>query len=334
MKISTVIRTVGSLAVADLFVRARTQKRSYIPKELRLPFTLFRSPSFSNALLPVVRILNLIQDHPVTDVSVRTTVITSEMGVSNKALIYRPLGVKPNGPVFMYIHGGGTFGGAPQILQNRVSAYARDLDMVAVAIQYRLSPMNPYPAPLDDAYAAYHWIRNNAAELDIDPARVIVFGESAGGLIAAGLTHRLLDTGDPMPVFQVLSQPMLDDRTTLKPKPRYRGQIAWTPKSNRYGWTSYLGRRPQHSQPESWATPARRKDLAGLPPAWIGVGTLDLFHDEDAAYAERLNAAGVPCQFLEVTGGYHGFDTLKVTSIGKSYRDSFITAARRAVNHA
>lgn len=296
-----------------------------------MPFTMFRSPSVSPLLLPLLRRASKVHDQPVSEVSVETRVVTSDAGVSNDVLVFRPRGVEADAPGLMYIHGGGMIGGSPHMLQNRVSAYARDLNMVAVSIQYRLSPENLYPAPLDDACAAYHWIRDNATELGIDVDRLIVSGESAGGLLAAGLCQRLLDNGDPLPAFQLLSQPMLDDRTTLRPKPRLRGQIAWTPESNLYGWTSYLGHRPRDEQPESPATPARRKDLAGLPPAWIGVGTLDLFHDEDVEYARRLNAAGVPCELVEVPGGYHGFDTLTESAIGTSYRDTFLAAARNAV---
>lgn len=128
-------------------------------------------------------------------------------------------------------------------------------------------------------------------------------GASAGGGLAAGLAQRALDRGEVDLVAQLLVYPMIDDRTVLRTDldhPRHR---LWNQSSNALGWRCYLG----DADPEV-AVPARRQDLAGLPPAWIGVGALDLFHDEDLAYAERLRAAGVPCEVMVIEGAFHGFD--------------------------
>ncbi|MGB7359523.1 MAG: alpha/beta hydrolase fold domain-containing protein, partial [Mycobacterium sp.] len=102
---------------------------------------------------------------------------------------------------------------------------------------------------------------------------------------------------------QLLVYPMIDDRTVSRTDLDNPGHRLWNQSSNRFGWRAYLG----DADPQV-AVPARREDLAGLPPAWIGVGTLDLFHDEDLAYAERLRDAGVPCEVLVVDGAFHGFD--------------------------
>lgn len=106
---------------------------------------------------------------------------------------------------------------------------------------------------------------------------------------------------------QVLVYPMLDNRTGRADEPG-RGRLGWSPASNRYAWRSYLADVSVQNPPR-YAVASRRADLTGLPPAWIGVGNLDLFLAEDRDYAERLRAAGVPCELDVVPGMYHGADT-------------------------
>jgi acetyl esterase/lipase len=116
--------------------------------------------------------------------------------------------------------------------------------------------------------------------------------------------QRAHDHGLPVR-FQLLLYPMLDDRTALRRDHGGRGRIAWTPRSNRYAWTSYLGHEPRADEPRRYAAAARRGNLAGLPPAWIGVGDLDLFYEEDLDYARRLRDAGVPVTLRLEPGMYH-----------------------------
>lgn len=146
-----------------------------------------------------------------------------------------------------------------------------------------------------------------ADELGIDADRIAVAGASAGGGLSAAVTQRSHDEGIPLRA-QALVYPMIDDRTVLRDDHGGRGRFVWTPGANRFGWTSYLGGEPDPSAAPEYAVPARRTDLTGLPPAWIGVGDLDLFHDEDVAYAEKLKACGVPCELVTVAGMYHGAD--------------------------
>ena len=136
-----------------------------------------------------------------------------------------------------------------------------------------------------------------------------------------------------MPVaFQLLRYPMLDDRTVRHPRPGPRGRLAWTPRSNRFAWRRYLGRRPGGAALPRYAAAARRTDLAGLPPAWVGVGDLDLFLDEDVDYARRLERAGVPCELLVVPGMYHGADGVRPEAESmRAFRASAVDALRRAL---
>jgi acetyl esterase/lipase len=141
-------------------------------------------------------------------------------------------------------------------------------------------------------------------ELRIDPGRVAVSGESAGGGLAAGLVQRAVDDGLPV-CFQHLIYPMLNDRTVLRAERDGAWHAVWTPRSNRFGWASYLGHEPGRETTEPYAVPARRESLVGMPATWIGVGSADLFHDEDVEYAERLRNAGVECDLHVVPGMFH-----------------------------
>jgi len=197
---------------------------------------------------------------------------------------------------------------------------------VIVSPEYRLAPEYPAPAPCDDCYATWLWMVEHADDLGIDTSRLVIAGSSAGGGLAAITAQRILDEHRanpdqalPLPVVQILVYPMLDDRTVVRcdegaqangPGPKH---IAWNYEWNRYGWTSYLGglepgvstaKLPAHS------VPARREDLSGLPRTWIGVGSNDLFVDEDKEYARRLGQAGVEVDLKVVKGAYHAFDAL------------------------
>jgi acetyl esterase/lipase len=159
----------------------------------------------------------------------------------------------------------------------------------------------------------------------VDPTRIVIGGESAGGALAASLAFSARDRAEIRPVLQLLSYPMLDDRTVSKPAAAHSYRM-WNERSNRFGWKSYLG-----DADPAVAVPARRTDLAGLPAAWIGVGTVDFFHDEDVAYAARLRAAGVPCHLEVVPGAFHAFDRVAYrTSVARAFFESQCAALRKA----
>ncbi|NLE70868.1 MAG: alpha/beta hydrolase [Actinomycetales bacterium] len=157
-----------------------------------------------------------------------------------------------------------------------------------------------------------------------------------GGGIAAALAQRAHDAGRP-PAFQLLVYPVLDDRTVLRGAPGpddVRGRIGWTASTNRFGWTAYLGHPPRIEAPAPYTAPARRERLAGLPPAWIGVGDLDLHHDESTEYAERLRAAGVPCAPHVEPGMLHAADVGSRTPSMVAFRERAVAAVRDAVGRA
>jgi acetyl esterase/lipase len=248
-------------------------------------------------------------------------VLTLSSGVTLR--LHRPRGITAPGPALLWIHGGGYVLGSPAQDDRLCRRFAAALGATVAAVQYRLAPKNPYPAGLDDCYAALTWLSHLPT---VDPARVAIGGASAGGGMTAALALRARDRGEVPLAAQILVYPMLDDRT-VGPEFDDPGHRLWTQGSNAYGWKAYLGK----ADPEM-AVPARNPDLSGLPPAWVGVGTLDLFHDEDLAYAQRLREAGVPVDLHVVDGAFHGFDGLAPkTAVSQGFFDSQVATLRRAL---
>ena len=239
------------------------------------------------------------------------------------ARLYRPTAAAAPTAALLWIHGGGYLLGSPEQDDALCRRYVQRLGIVVAAARYRLAPEHPYPIPLEDCYTVLTWL---AGLPGVDADRIAIGGASAGGGLTAALSFLARDRGEVSPVLQVLSYPMLDDRTVGPDldKPGFR---LWNTRSNRFGWTSYLG-----GADPAVAVPARRTDLAGLAPAWLGVGTLDLFCAEDLAYAARLNAAGVECEVHEVPGAFHGFDGLAPkAAVSQAYFDSTCASHRRAL---
>lgn len=223
--------------------------------------------------------------------------------------IYRPESSQ-SGAALFWIHGGGLILGNPGLNDRECSAWAKDLGLVVISAGYRLASRHPFPAALDDLYESWQWLQNSAERLGVDPSRIVVSGQSAGGGLAASLVQRIHDQGGVQPTGQALLCPMLDDRTAAQFELDSINHRVWSNRSNRAGWACYLGREPGGSNVPEYASAARRVDLIGLPPAWIGVGDADLFHEENQRYAARLLEAGVPCKLEVVPGGHHGFELL------------------------
>jgi acetyl esterase/lipase len=232
-------------------------------------------------------------------------------------------------PAVLWIHGGGLVIGHPIAYHDICRRLARELGAVVVSPDYRLAPADPFPAGLEDCYRTLRWLHDSAADLGVDRGRVAVAGDSAGGGLTATVCQVALDRGGPPVVFQAMKYPMLDDRTVLRSDHEGRGHFVWTARSNTYAWGAYLGHPVTEDEPRPYASAARRDDLSGLPPAWIGVGELDLFHDEDVAYASRLEAAGVPCDLLVVPGMYHGAEGVAAKAEPMvAFEDALVAALR------
>ena len=284
--------------------------------DLRLARFLPRAP-VGPRILPLVRLATGLVP---TDRDVEVAEV--EPGVS--ARVHRPpSGGRTPAPGVLYVHGGGYVIGNAAMGDDFCQRLARHLDVVVAAVEYRLAPEHPYPVPLEDCHAALRWL---AAQPEVDGQRIALVGESAGGGLAAGLALLARERGPVDPVLQVLSYPMLDDRTTDGGVEAAAMRL-WNQRSNRFGWDAYLGDLRGGEVPAT-AAPARAQDLAGLPRTWIGVGTNDLFHAEDVAYARRLLEAGVEVDLHVVEGAYHGFD---VTEPGTPVARDFLRERVRAL---
>jgi len=239
---------------------------------------------------------------------------------------------KKNKPAILHTHGGGYILGAPEAFLPGLSLYAKPTGCVVVSVDYRLAPQTKFPGSLYDNYAALEWLYRHAEELGVDKTRIAVAGESAGGGHAAALAIYARDQGKIPLVFQLLIYPMLDDRTgSTREVPFPIGQIGWGAQGNRFGWEALLGVPAGSATVPYGAVPGRVENLAGLPPAFIGVGAIDLFVQEDIEYAARLINAGVPTELLVVPGAYHAFDLMVPGSgVAKRFREAITVALLRA----
>lgn len=235
-------------------------------------------------------------------------------------------------PAILHTHGGGFVSGSAATGVASLQGLCRELDCVAVSVEYRLAPETTFAGSIEDNYAGLQWLHANASQLGADPKRIAVMGESAGGGHAALLAITARDRGELPLCFQCLVYPMLDDRTgSSRRMPWHVGNIIWTADKNRFGWESFLGAQPGRRAVPG-GVPARVANLAGLPPAWIGVGSIDLFCDEDVDYAQRLNNARVPTELIVVPGAFHGFDNPAFPAkISKWFNAAKLDALRRGL---
>jgi acetyl esterase/lipase len=249
-----------------------------------------------------------------------------------KLIIVDPAPGQKGRPALLHTHGGGYVARSAALAMNFLQTAAQTCNCVVVSVDYRLAPETRFPGSLEDNYTALSWLYTNADALGVDRKRIAVGGESAGGGHAAALAIAARDRKEIPLVFQLLIYPMLDDRTgSSRPAPPHIGEFLWTAPSNVFGWTSLLGVPAGSTKVPAGAVPARVEDLSGLPPAFIVVGAIDLFVDEDIEYARRLIAAGVPAELHVVPGAYHAYDLLVPKApVTARFTEYWTTALRRA----
>jgi acetyl esterase/lipase len=235
-------------------------------------------------------------------------------------------------PAVLHIHGGGYIAYGAKDSLREIQTLARRHDCVAITVDYRLAPETRFPGALEDIYATLRWVHRNATHLGIDARRIAVKGESAGAGHAAALAIAVRDRKEFSLCLQLLEYPMLDDRTGSTTKlPSQFGAYVWDAHANRYGWTSLLGVPAGSSQVREDAVPARIKNLRDLAPAFIGVGSIDLFAPENIDYAQRMMMAGNAVELVVVPGAYHGFDVLAPdASVSRQFTAAWNEAIRRA----
>ena len=274
-----------------------------------------RESDWSHAGLPAIR-ARVDASFPTSEVARGeqhwTPATSTSPGV--RLCLYRPEASRAQTlPVMLYTHGGGFVLGRPEMAGEYLAKLADELQTVIVAVDYRLAPEHPFPLPLDDCYSALRWIHDNAQPLGLDVGRLIVMGHSAGGGLAAALTLLARDRGEYRIHGLMLIYPMLDHRTgsaqSVENNPT-TGTFSWSRGANRFCWACMQGDYSVQDDLAGYFSPSRASSLESMPPTFICTGALDLFMEEDVAFALGLSRAGVAVELHVYPGVPHMFDQL------------------------
>lgn len=249
------------------------------------------------------------------------------IGEAARVRFYRPRGATGALPGLLYIHGGGFCLGDLDLEHGLAVELCHTLGAVVASVDYRLAPEHPYPAGLDDCYAALELL---AAREDVDGARVAVHGQSAGGGLAAATALLARDRGGPALCFQALGIPELDDRLETPSMRAFTSTPMWSRPQAVLSWQHYLGGR----KADQYAAPARAEDLAGLPPAYVVTCELDPLRDEGLTYAMRLLAAGVSVELHSFPGTVHGSQLVREAAVVKRMDAELVDVLGRALAQA
>ncbi|RSM70514.1 alpha/beta hydrolase [Kibdelosporangium aridum] len=269
---------------------------------------------------------------PSQPIDVRDELVPGPEGAPDvRVRVYTPPvdGLRPG---LVYIHGGGFIVGDLDTSDSACLKYADQLGIVVVSVDYRLAPETPFPGQVEDCYAALVWTANKASELGIDPARIGVAGESAGGGLAAGTVLLARDRGGPAIVFQYLGVPEIDDRLETESMRAYVDTPLWNYPNAVFSWDSYLGEGKRGTADVSpYAAPARATDLSGLPPTVVTVCQFDPLRDEGLEYARRLSQANVPTEVRGYAGTFHGSQMVTEAAVTKRMADDQVADLRRGL---
>src|SRR5271155_2667630 len=247
--------------------------------------------------------------------------------------VYQPTDQPGKLPALYWIHGGGYVMGDIEQDDRLMKQMVKRIGCVAASVDYRLAPEHPFPAPVEDCYAGLKWLFRHAGELGVEPSRIAIGGASGGGGLCAGVALLIRDRGEMKVALQLLIYPMIDDRNVTPASYAITDPRMWNRESNRLGWKAYLGRDGGGADVSPYAAAARATDLKNLPPAYIPVGALDLFVDENIEYAQRLIQAGVPTELHVYPGAFHGFDLFAPSAmVSKQFKADRENALKRALH--
>jgi acetyl esterase/lipase len=341
------LKHVGLLEVTNKIIRRKYMKRDLaesLDPELKGPIKMMLSqmPPMSFDNLSAARAASKqmmaamkMQMPVIPGVVTEDRTIPGPKGAADVAVrIYRP--EKQSGllPSLLWIHGGGYILGEIDQEDFTAKQFTLAAECIVVSVEYRLAPEHPYPAPLEDCYAALKWLSAHANELGVDCSRIAIGGASAGGGLAAGLAILTRDRAEVEIMFQLLVYPMINDCNIAPASDALPDALFWTRENNLIGWRSYLGCEPGSKGISCYAAAFRATNLEGLPAAYITVGDIDLFAQEDIDYSRRLIVAGVPTELHVYPGGCHAFDMLVPgADVSKRFTTDIHRALKRALHN-
>ncbi|GHE83930.1 esterase [Amycolatopsis deserti] len=268
---------------------------------------------------------------PVEGVTVEDRSCTSTDGHGVELRVYRPHRRTSGGAVY-HVHSGGFILGDLDMGHLRNAEIARETGAIVVAVNYRLAPEWPFPAPLEDVYSGLVWLHDHAGELGIDPSLVVLHGVSAGGALAAATTLLARDRNGPVIRFQFLKSPVLDDRLRTASSRRFTDTPALNRRDAEICWSAYLGGATSAVSP--YAAPARAADLTNLPPAYVSIAEFDPLRDEGIDYARALLAAGVPVELHLFPGTYHGSGAVREAAVSRRELCEEVAVLRKVLEPA
>ncbi|MET3805607.1 acetyl esterase/lipase [Nakamurella sp. UYEF19] len=320
------------------------QTRHLVDPQLRDLLDVWPPLELTVESLPLVREQSRLEflaampaESPFSDVEVSELSIDGPAGAGAlRILVIRPGSRSASAaPGLLWVHGGGYVLGSADQDSLQVQQLVHEIGCIGVVVDYRLAPETPHPGPVEDCYAALRWLFAQAEDLGVDARRIAVAGASAGGGLAAALCLLARDRAEVSVAFQLLIYPMLDDRTVVHADPHpFAGEFVWTADSNRFGWAALLGQEPGGPGVSPYASPARAETLAGLPPTYLDVGTLDLFVEEDLEYARRLVRSGVPVELHVYPGAFHGYQQAVESDAAGTHHRNVVSALLRALSVA
>lgn len=285
-----------------------SRKKYPISKEF-FPYSKFTPPigrRFVSMAQKAMKVPGFIWRAP--DIAVESRTIPGYQGGPIELLIFTPKGLPAPAPCLLNIHGGGfVFEGAGSHYRHAMT-YAKDAGCIVVFVRYRLAPAYPFPFPQEDSYAALRWVCDHAEELGVDPLRVGIAGDSAGGTLTVTSCMMARDRGHAIrPLFQLLIYPWLDDRNCSESCHRYTDTPMWNSTMSKK--VAPLTNPDPAATPLAYRSPVEAESFEGLPPAYIEVAEFDPLHDDGICYAGLLRTAGIPVELHETSGTMHGFDT-------------------------
>lgn len=239
------------------------------------------------------------------DLTITKYSVTVPDGVQIELRWYTKTGPAP-GSAVVYAHGGGMIAGSLDLYDEVVSWYVSETGVPFLAVEYRLAPEASGTSLAEDVFAAVLWLVDHSSQLQVDPQRIALMGDSGGGGPTAGAAILARDKQLSL-ARQILIYPALDDRN-VNPDPTREPFLTWSYDNNFTAWSAMLGDKRGTNVVSPIAAPARLKDFSGLAPAYIDVGDLDIFRDENIAYAQKLAKAGVPVELHVYPGVPHGFE--------------------------